>query len=205
MFTHAIPAPARWVPELLKNPTVAWLSRTYVAWFVAGQLAPALVVGVVTGSGWGALSGLLWAGLVRTILVQHVIWSINSVCHIIGTRPYPSRDYSRNVGWLALVSCGESWHNNHHAQPTSAVHGFDRGQVDLSGLVLRGLARIGLIEGLRLPNERTLLRLRGDRAVQLGDTAGARRAWEQARALAVQEDAQGIVADIDRAIAGLGR
>jgi stearoyl-CoA desaturase (delta-9 desaturase) len=199
MFTHAVPSPARWAPEILKNPALSWASRTYAAWFVAGQIVPAVFVGLLTHSVWGFWSGLLWGGLVRAILVQHVIWSINSVCHVVGARPYPSQDDSRNVWWLALPSCGEAWHNNHHAQPTSAVHGWDRAQIDVSGFVIRGLARLGLATDVKRPTERTLWRLRAEKRQADGDLPGAVAALERALALALAEGQRLAAVDIVRA------
>ena len=91
-------------------------------WLVlAGLLLPALAGWALTGTLVGAATGLLWGGLVRVFLVHHVTWSVNSVCHFLGTRRFDVDDESRNVFWLALPSLGESWHHNHHAFPRSAA------------------------------------------------------------------------------------
>ena len=94
---------------------------------------------------YGGLTALLWAGLIRIALLQHVTWSINSLCHIIGSRPFKTRSHDRatNLWPLALLSFGESWHNLHHADPTCARHGVDRGQIDLSAAVIRLFERLG--------------------------------------------------------------
>jgi stearoyl-CoA desaturase (delta-9 desaturase) len=92
----------------------------------------------------GALQGLVWGGLVRVFLLHHVTWSINSVCHFFGGRRFDVDDQSTNVGWLALLSLGESWHHNHHAFPRSAFHGLRWYEIDLSGAVIVALQRIGL-------------------------------------------------------------
>ena len=92
-----------------------------------------------------AWSGLLWGGLIRVGLLHHVTYSINSICHVFGRRDFESGDHSGNVGWLEVFSLGESWHNNHHAFPTSAFHGLERRQIDVSGLVIRGLEKLGLV------------------------------------------------------------
>ena len=92
----------------------------------------------------GALRGYLWGGLVRIFLVHHVTWSVNSVCHFFGRRRFAVDDHSTNVFWLALPSLGESWHHNHHAFPRSARHGLRWWEVDVSGLLIRGLERVGL-------------------------------------------------------------
>ena len=86
----------------------------------------------------GAATGLLWGGLVRVFFVHHVTWSVNSVCHFLGTRRFEVEDHSTNVFWLALPSLGESWHHNHHAFPRSAVHGLRRWELDPSALLIRG-------------------------------------------------------------------
>ena len=93
-------------------------------------------------AGW---RGVLWGTVVRTLALWHFTWSINSVCHVWGQRPNNTKDESRNVWWLGLLTFGEGWHNNHHARPASAVHGWQWYEVDLSGYVIRLLERVGLI------------------------------------------------------------
>ena len=106
--------------------------------------------GLLTWSWWGALTALFWAGFVRVALLHHVTWSINSICHMIGDQPFAARDQSRNVWPLAVLSFGESWHNLHHADPTCARHGVQRGQVDISARLIwifekLGWARVGAL------------------------------------------------------------
>src|SRR5690606_13777853 len=130
----------RYVPDLLADRDLVRVRQwqPLIALFSFG--APA-VVGGLWGSGlWGggaALSAFFWAGLVRIGLLHHVTWSIYSICHMSGARPFRSRDRSGNVWWLAPFSGGESWHNLHHADPTSARHGVLRGQVDSSARLIR--------------------------------------------------------------------
>jgi stearoyl-CoA desaturase (delta-9 desaturase) len=83
--------------------------------------------------------------------VHHVTWSINSICHVFGNRPFEARDKSSNVAWLAIPSLGESWHNGHHAFPTSAVHGLGRFQIDLSAILISTLERLGLAWNVKRP------------------------------------------------------
>jgi stearoyl-CoA desaturase (Delta-9 desaturase) len=132
-----------------------FISRHFV-WLVVASLAiPAAIGYAVTGTALGALTGLLWGGLVRIFLLHHVTWSINSVCHFLGTRRFQVDDESRNVFWLALLSLGESWHHNHHAFPRSAVHGLRRWELDLSGLAIAGLEKLGLARNVvRISPER---------------------------------------------------
>jgi stearoyl-CoA desaturase (Delta-9 desaturase) len=136
---------SRYAPDLLKDPVVAFVDRTFVVWTVSGFLFPFGLGWLVGGSFSHGLSGMLWGGLVRALLVHHSTFSINSLCHFFGRRAYATDDESRNVFWLALPTLGESWHNNHHAFPTSAEHGLKRWQLDPSALLIRGLERVGLV------------------------------------------------------------
>jgi stearoyl-CoA desaturase (delta-9 desaturase) len=135
---------ARYAPDLCDDPIVAWVDRTFLGWALGG-LAAAFGLGwVIGGSLSTALTGLLWGGAVRMLVLHHVTYSINSLCHFFGRRRFATGDESSNVFWLALPSLGEAWHNNHHAFPTSAAHGLRWWEVDLSSLVIRGLERVGL-------------------------------------------------------------
>jgi stearoyl-CoA desaturase (delta-9 desaturase) len=87
---------------------------------------------------------VLWGTVIRTLALWHVTWCVNSICHRWGRRPNDTRDESRNVWWVGLLSLGEGWHNNHHAKPASALHGWRWYEVDVSGYVIRLLARLGL-------------------------------------------------------------
>ena len=108
-------------------------------------LAIPFALGVLIGGSLAAgLEGLLWGGAVRIFVLHHVTYSINSLCHFFGRRRFATEDHSRNLLWLAPLSLGEAWHNNHHAFPTSAFHGMSRREFDLSGAVIAGLERAGL-------------------------------------------------------------
>jgi stearoyl-CoA desaturase (Delta-9 desaturase) len=137
-------AKARYAPDLLRDPIVRFVDRTFLVWALAG-LGAAFGLGVAIGGTLTAgLTALLWGGAVRMFFVHHVTYSINSLCHFFGRRQFETPDESRNLAWLAPLSLGEAWHNNHHAFPTSAVHGLGRWQLDPSGLVIRGLESVGL-------------------------------------------------------------
>jgi stearoyl-CoA desaturase (delta-9 desaturase) len=137
-------ARARYAPDLLADPVIRFVDRTFVIWALGG-LAAAFGLGfAIGGSVTAGLTGLLWGGGVRLFLLHHATYSINSICHVFGRRSFSTTDESRNVFWLALPTFGESWHNNHHAFPTSARHGLGRGQLDLSAIVIGGLERCGL-------------------------------------------------------------
>lgn len=142
---------ARYVRDLRKDPLVCWMSQFFPAWVLLGLMIPAALGGILTLSWTGALLGFIWGGLVRILLVHHVTWSINSVCHLWGTRPFRSHDESRNNAIFGVLALGEGWHNNHHAFPTSARHGLHWWQLDLSYFMIRALALIGLAREIRVP------------------------------------------------------
>jgi stearoyl-CoA desaturase (Delta-9 desaturase) len=135
---------SRYAPDLLADPVVSFVNRTFLWWVLAGFVAPFTIGYLLGGTLVGGLSSLLWGGLIRMLVLHHVTYSINSLCHVFGRRDFETGDESRNLAWLALPSFGESWHNNHHAFPTSSVHGLKWWQVDLSSMVIRALERTGL-------------------------------------------------------------
>lgn len=143
----------KYAPDLIKDPAIRRISRDFVLWTVVSLAIPPLVGGLVTLSWWGAFTAFFWGSLVRVALLHHVTWSINSICHAVGKRPFRSRDRSGNVWWLAVLSCGESWHNLHHADPTSARHGVLRGQVDSSARLIRWFERLGWASDVRWPSD----------------------------------------------------
>jgi stearoyl-CoA desaturase (delta-9 desaturase) len=114
----------------------------------------------VAGTITGALTALLWGGLVRLFLSHHVTWSINSVCHTVGRRPFRTTDRSHNVALLAVASLGESWHNTHHAFPSLARHGVDRHQVDITAACIRIWERLGWVHDVHWPVSSQLARRR---------------------------------------------
>ncbi|HTU78322.1 MAG TPA: fatty acid desaturase [Solirubrobacteraceae bacterium] len=134
----------RYAKDLLADPVVAFIDRTFLAWVLAGLLFPFGVGYALTGSLAGGLTGLLWGGAVRMFFLHHATFSINSLCHFFGRRSFATADQSRNLAWLALPTFGEAWHNNHHAFPTSARHGLRWWQLDPSAWVIAALARAGL-------------------------------------------------------------
>ena len=141
----------RYAPDLLRDPVISFVDRTFLLWVFLGLLAPFLLGWAIGGTLMAGLTGLLWGGLVRMLVLHHVTYSINSLCHFFGRRDYATDDESRNLLWLAPLSLGESWHNNHHAFPTSAHHGLRFWQVDVSALVIRGLERVGLAWDVQRP------------------------------------------------------
>jgi stearoyl-CoA desaturase (delta-9 desaturase) len=144
--THGQASSKRFARDLVEDPTMRRINKSFPL-IALGSLALPFVLGLVLSGGSlvdGGLSALLWAGLVRIFLVHHITWSINSICHFFGRRRFDTDDESTNVFWLALPSLGESWHHNHHAFPQSAFHGLRWYELDPSGWLILGLAKIGL-------------------------------------------------------------
>jgi stearoyl-CoA desaturase (delta-9 desaturase) len=134
----------RYAPDLLADPAIRFVDRTFLVWIAAGLALPFFLGWAIGGSIHTALTGLLWGGAVRMLVLHHVTYSINSLCHFFGSKSFDTGDESRNLAWLAPLSFGEAWHNNHHAFPTSAAHGLRWYQLDISALTIRALERLGL-------------------------------------------------------------
>ena len=135
----------KYAPELYEDPKMRRIGRRFPLIVVLSLLIPTVAGFVLSGfTAAGALQGYVWGGLVRIFFVHHITWSVNSVCHFFGSRRFDIEDQSTNVGWLALFSLGESWHHNHHAFPRSAYHGLRWWEIDLSGLIITGMQRVGL-------------------------------------------------------------
>jgi stearoyl-CoA desaturase (delta-9 desaturase) len=142
---------ARFAPDLLADLDIRRVNDAFGWLAAASLLGPALLDGLI-GRSWSALvAGLFWAGLVRVALLHHVTWSINSLCHVLGARPFRARDRSTNLWPLALISFGESWHNAHHADPTCARHGVLPGQPDISARVIWAGEKLGWLSQVRWP------------------------------------------------------
>lgn len=135
----------RYAPDLMRDPDIAWIDRTFIWWAIGGFLL-SFALGFLLGDlSWKAgLTGMLWGGLVRMLVLHHATYSINSLCHYFGRKPFDTGDQSRNLAWLAPFTFGEAWHNGHHAFPTSARHGLERGQLDISAAIIAALQRLGL-------------------------------------------------------------
>jgi stearoyl-CoA desaturase (delta-9 desaturase) len=148
--------PTRWCPDLLQDQDIRWVSRLTPLWFALTFAFPFGIGYSVAHTLWGAFLTGLWAGLVRACVLHHVTWSINSVCHMFGKRPFRTADRSTNFAPLALLSFGESWHNAHHAFPALARHGVERGQIDLSAGAIRVFERCGWVTDVKWPTPEKL-------------------------------------------------
>jgi stearoyl-CoA desaturase (Delta-9 desaturase) len=149
----------RFAPDLAADRAIRVVDRLFPLWVALSLTLPAVLGGLLTLSWFGALTAFLWAGLARISFGHHVTWSINSICHMIGDRPFASRDRSANFWPLAILSMGESWHNSHHADPTCARHGVKRGQLDISARLIWMFEKFGWVWQVRWPTPQRLARL----------------------------------------------
>ncbi len=142
--------------DLLDDAMIRRIDRLYLLWMILTLAIPAFIGFVFTGTVEGAFSALIWGGLVRIFLVHHATWMVNSVCHTSGSRPFRSNDASTNNFFVALLTFGEGWHNNHHAFPASARQGLRPYQIDVSWWVIRSLEIIGIVTNVHVPDRRQL-------------------------------------------------
>jgi stearoyl-CoA desaturase (delta-9 desaturase) len=156
MFSRESTNKARFAPDLLADRDIRVVDRLFLPLVLLSLFTPALIGGLVTGSWTGALTGFFWAGIVRMGLLHHVTWAVNSVCHVIGERPFISKDKATNFWPLALLSFGESWHNSHHADPTAARHGVLRGQLDTSARLIWLFEKLHWARDVRWPTAERL-------------------------------------------------
>ncbi|SEM18209.1 acyl-CoA desaturase [Streptacidiphilus jiangxiensis] len=154
LFTSDTTPAAKYAPDLAADRAMRAVSAAFPALCVMSLAVPFGLGWAIGGTLRSAIAALLWAGLIRVAVLHHVTWSVNSLCHMIGERPFRTRRHDRatNLWPLAVPSFGESWHNAHHADPTCARHGVDRGQIDLSAVVIRLLQRAGLATDVRWAN-----------------------------------------------------
>ncbi|MCA1713332.1 MAG: fatty acid desaturase [Actinobacteria bacterium] len=146
----------RFVPDLLADKDVARVAKLFPLFVTISLLLPAVLGGLISSSWTGALTAFFWASVIRIGVLHHITWSINSICHTWGSRPFKTRDRAVNVWWLAAISGGESWHNLHHADPTCARHGVDKGQIDSSARVIALFERLGWASDVRWPKKARL-------------------------------------------------
>jgi stearoyl-CoA desaturase (delta-9 desaturase) len=152
MSRHSYPNVARYVPDLLRDSMLSTINRWYYYWVGLGLIVPTLLGGLYHQSLQGAFSGLIWGGIIRIFVVEHIIWAVNSFGHTIGTRPYDTRENSRNLGLLAIVTLGECWHNNHHRFTTSPYFGLHWYKLDPGYWFIKTMQLCGLAWDLKVPD-----------------------------------------------------
>lgn len=152
MFDRERTNKERFAPDLVRDRDMARVHHAFPLMLAASLFGPALIGGL-WGMSWSAAgSALFWAGLVRICVLHHVTWSVNSICHTIGERPFAAHDKSANFWPLAIPSFGESWHNSHHADPTAARHGLLKGQLDITARMIWFAEKLGWARDVRWPS-----------------------------------------------------
>jgi stearoyl-CoA desaturase (delta-9 desaturase) len=146
----------QYVPDLMTQRYTVLVDKFYPVAIFATLLIPAAIAGLVTMTWTGFWLGMIWGGAARMFMTHHVTWSINSICHIFGSRDFKSGDDSRNNVIFGILGHGEGWHNNHHAFPTSARHGLKWWQFDLSWLLIRGMEICGMAWDVKLPSAKAM-------------------------------------------------
>ena len=159
IFEHEVTNKQRFAPDLLADRDIVRVHRLFWLFTTLTLLLPAVLGALITWSWWGGVTAFFWAGLVRIGVLHHVTWSTNSICHLIGDRPFTSRDKAANFWPLAILSFGESWHNLHHADPTSARHGVKKGQIDTSARLIWVFEKLGWAKDVRWPTPQRLAKL----------------------------------------------
>jgi stearoyl-CoA desaturase (delta-9 desaturase) len=156
LFTPDVTSKTRFAPDLLRDDDIVKATKLFPLFAALSFAIPFGLGYAITGTWVGALTALIWAGFVRMALFHHVTWSINSICHMFGTKPFKTKDQSTNFAPLALLSLGESWHSYHHANPASARHGVLPRQVDLSARVIWMLEHAGWATRVHWPSPASL-------------------------------------------------
>ncbi len=151
LFSADATSEEKYAPDLIADPDLVKMSRLWPVFAIGSLVLPFAVGWLLSGTVMGGLTTFLWAGVVRMVLLHHVTWSVNSICHVYGPRPFRTKDQSTNVALLSVLSMGESFHNLHHAYPTSARHGVGRHQIDSSAGVIRLLERAGWVTDVKWP------------------------------------------------------
>jgi len=154
------------IKDFARYPELVWLNKYHLVPPLAGLVAASLV---------GGLDGLVWAGVIPTVLLWHGTFTINSLSHVFGRRRYLTTDTSRNNWLLALITLGEGWHNNHHYHQNTANQGWFWWEVDLTFYVLKALSWVGLVSALRLPSDATKYAFRNYTEAQKAQLAAESR------------------------------
>jgi stearoyl-CoA desaturase (delta-9 desaturase) len=151
LFVSDASSAERYAPDMLRDRDLQRIGRLFPVFALASLAIPFGIGYALAGTLVGAVTALVWAGLVRMAVLHHVTWSVNSLCHTFGRRTNETADRSTNMWPLAIISLGESWHNIHHAHPSWARHGARRGMIDPSALLIRAFERVGWVTKVRWP------------------------------------------------------
>lgn len=168
LFAKDTTSTERYAADLMRDRDLVAVSTLFPVWAIVSLALPFAIGWLWSGSVVGGVTAFVWAGVLRMAMLHHVTWSVNSICHMVGKRPFKTEDQSRNVGALAVVSFGESWHNLHHAYPASARHGVQRGQLDSSARVIRLFEKAGWVTRVQWPTAERLAALAAPAALNPG-------------------------------------
>lgn len=171
----------RWAPDLVADKDIMRVHKRFGTLTLLSFALPAILGGLITWSFEGAVTAFLWGSLARIFVLHHVTWSINSICHFFGERPFRSNDKATNNWLLAFISFGESWHNAHHAFPTSAVHGIGRGQIDPTAAMIRLFEKMKLATRVKLVTQKQLAQKKVE-DLDFKPRAWVRKRWSNAQA-----------------------
>lgn len=152
LFVSDASSAERYAPDTLRDRDLRRIGSLFPLFAIASLAIPFGIGYSLAGSWVGAISALVWAGVVRTAVLHHVTWSVNSICHVFGRQALEVNDRSTNVAVLSVVSLGESWHNIHHAHPSWARHGALRGMLDPSARLIRIFEALGWARSVRWPD-----------------------------------------------------
>jgi stearoyl-CoA desaturase (delta-9 desaturase) len=151
-YKSSVTSREKYAPDLLADRDLVIVDRLFIPLATLTFLIPFGIGYAITGRFSGGLAAFIWAGVLRVGLFHHMSWCTNSLCHVFGKRPFRTTDQSTNFAPLAPFSMGEAWHNAHHAFPTLARHGVDRGQLDTSASIIRAFERLGWAMQVRWPD-----------------------------------------------------
>jgi stearoyl-CoA desaturase (delta-9 desaturase) len=160
----------RFAPDLRRDPDLVLIDRLFPVLAVSSLVIPFFVGWMLYGTLAAAFAAFFWAGLIRMAVLHHVTWSVNSICHLSGRRPFITSDQSTNFAPLALLSFGESWHNFHHSSPASARHGALPHQVDLAARLIRLFESAGWATKVRWPTADQIAALTSTGSILAGTT-----------------------------------
>jgi len=165
----------QYAKDIMRDPLYAWLERrhnwmkvglaSWIAYYAAGFAFVMASGGTTSAASQFGLSLLVWGAALRTVVVWHSTFSVNSWTHVWGYRTYETPDASRNNTLIAWLTGGEGWHNNHHADPRSARHGHTRGEFDFTWIVIKCLMALGLARNVALPSARLAEKFKGSTAL----------------------------------------
>lgn len=151
MYKHEYPSVVHYAPDLIKNKLLLKVDQHYYWWAALGLMLPAVMGGLYHWSFAGAIAGFLWGGIFRMVWGGHTIWFINSFLHCFGVSRFDTEEHSHNLGPIALLTFGESWHNNHHAFPASASFGLEWYRLDPGYWFIWALEALGLAWDVKVP------------------------------------------------------